>query len=101
MTPLFRSTASRPAGLCAAVAFGLALASAGCAVGPDFKTPAPPPVADPNRPYTEAPMPAQTASAPGTGGAVQRFAAGQDIPAAWWQVFHSEPLDRLIRSALS
>ena len=26
---------------------------------------------------------------------------GQDIPAIWWGVFHSEPLDRLIRSALA
>ena len=74
---------------------------AGCAVGPDFKTPAPPTLADAGRPYTEAPVPAQTASAPGTGGAQQRFADGQDIPAAWWQMFHSDPLDQLIRSAMA
>jgi NodT family efflux transporter outer membrane factor (OMF) lipoprotein len=73
---------------------------AGCAVGPDFKAPSAPQVADASRPYTPTPLPAQTASAPGTGGASQRFVAGQDIPAAWWQLFQSEPLDELIRSAL-
>jgi NodT family efflux transporter outer membrane factor (OMF) lipoprotein len=72
-----------------------------CAVGPDFKRPDAPVVADPSHPYTPAPLPAQTASAPGTGGAAQRFAIGQDIPAQWWQVFHSEALDGLIRSALA
>ena len=83
------------------VAIGLAIGLAGCAVGPDFKTPPAPAVADATRPYTPVPVPAQTASAPGTGGASQRLALGQDIPAAWWQLFHSEPLDQLIRSAMT
>jgi len=82
-------------------AYAVMACMAGCAVGPDFKAPAAPAVADASRPYTEAPLPAQTASAPGNGGEAQRFAMGQDIPAAWWQVFHSEPLDQLIRSALT
>jgi len=43
----------------------------------------------------------QTASAPGVGGAAQRFVNGQDIPALWWQVFHSPALDALIREALA
>jgi NodT family efflux transporter outer membrane factor (OMF) lipoprotein len=79
----------------------MGMALAGCAVGPDFKSPEAPQVADAAHPYTPVPLPAQTASAPGTGGAAQRFATGQDIPALWWQVFHSAPLDELIRSALS
>jgi NodT family efflux transporter outer membrane factor (OMF) lipoprotein len=54
-----------------------------------------------DHPYTPAPLPAQTASAPGAGGAAQRFAAGDDIPALWWQLYRSEPLDQLIRSALA
>lgn len=83
--------------LCAAI--GLALA--GCAVGPDFKVPEAPAVANAKSPYTSVPLPAATASASGAGGASQRFAMGQDIPAIWWGVFHSEPLDQLIRSALA
>jgi NodT family efflux transporter outer membrane factor (OMF) lipoprotein len=79
----------------------IALALAGCAVGPDFETPAPPQVADTSHPYTPTPVPALTASAPGTGGAAQRLTMGQDMPAQWWQLFHSDPLDQLIRSALT
>jgi NodT family efflux transporter outer membrane factor (OMF) lipoprotein len=75
------------------------IALAGCAVGPDFERPAAPVVEGPS-PYTPAPLPAATASAPGTGGAAQRYVVGQDIPALWWNAFHSEPLDQLIRSAL-
>lgn len=82
------------------IAASVAAALAGCAVGPDFVAPTAPAVADSTHPYTPVPLPASTASAPGTGGAVQQFAAGQDIPALWWQVFRSEPLDQLIRSAL-
>jgi NodT family efflux transporter outer membrane factor (OMF) lipoprotein len=97
MTHHFRRLAQSPA----AVAGACALALAGCAVGPDFKSPPAPRVADGSRPYTPAPLPAQTASAPGMGGLAQRFNPAQDIPAAWWQVFHSEPLEQLIRSALT
>jgi NodT family efflux transporter outer membrane factor (OMF) lipoprotein len=75
------------------------LTIAGCAVGPDFKPPAPPAVADASRPYTPAPLPAQTASAPGTGGAAQRWVSTQDVPALWWQMFRSPALDALVRSA--
>jgi NodT family efflux transporter outer membrane factor (OMF) lipoprotein len=85
------------AGLTTAVVAALA----GCAVGPDFKTPAAPVIADASHPYTPVPMPAQTASAPASGGAAQRLVTGQDIPAQWWQMFHSEPLDQLVRSALT
>ena len=100
MSSSFQRASPRRSILASAVAGGL-LAFAGCAVGPDFRTPAPPPIADAERPYAEAPVPAQTASAPVMGGATQRFATGQDIPAAWWQVFHSDPLDQLIRSAMA
>ena len=72
-----------------------------CAVGPDFVPPAAPPVADASRPYTPVPVPAQTASAPGGTGDAQRFVQGRDIPALWWQLFRSEPLDQLIRSGLA
>jgi NodT family efflux transporter outer membrane factor (OMF) lipoprotein len=76
-----------------------ALALAGCAVGPDFKTPELPAGAQ-GPDYTASPLPARTAEAPGKAGAAQEWARGMDIPAQWWAVFHSEALDRLIRSAL-
>lgn len=85
----------------ASLAASIALALTACAVGPDFKPPEPPRVAAEDHPYTPVPLPAQTASAPGAGGAPQRFAPGDDIPAQWWQLYRSEPLDQLIRSALT
>src|ERR1700761_2729744 len=75
----------------------LASCLAGCAVGPDFHKPEPPAVTG----YTRDPLPSQTVSAPADHGAAQRFVSDMDIPAAWWQVFHSEPLNRLIRDALA
>ena len=86
----------------AVIAAGLV---AGCAVGPDFRTPAAPTV----KGYTEGALPAATAAATvgstagstTDGGAAQRFVAGLDIPGQWWTVFRSEPLDRLIRQALA
>ena len=46
-------------------------------------------------------MPQQTVAAPGAAGAAQVFSPGQDIPAQWWLVFHSDALDRLIRASLT
>ena len=89
-----------PAWRRASLAASIALALTACAVGPDFKPPEAPQVAA-DHPYTPVALPAQTASAPGTGGAAQRLVAGDDIPAQWWQVYRSEPLDQLIRSALA
>lgn len=56
---------------------------AGCAVGPDFKRPDAPTV----RSYTEGTLPSETVSAPGTGGSMQRFVQGADIPEQWWTLF--------------
>ncbi len=69
---------------------------AGCAVGPDFKSPPAPAVTG----YTKEPLPTQTVSTNGEHGAAQRFVPDMDIQADWWQVFHSEPLDKLIQDAL-
>jgi len=79
--------------------FPLFMASllAGCAVGPDFKPPAPP---DGGDSYTPTALPAQTASAPGPAGQAQRFVPGQDIPGQWWSLFQSPALDQLVRDAL-
>lgn len=75
----------------------VAAALAGCAVGPDFRRPDPPAAAS----YTADALPSETAEAKGAGGAPQRFLSGQEIPAQWWALFRSEPLDRLIRQALA
>jgi len=75
----------------------LAAALAGCAVGPDFRRPAPPAVTS----YTAEALPAETAGAPVSGGAAQRFASGEEIPPQWWALFRSEALDRLVRQALA
>lgn len=75
----------------------LAAALAGCAVGPDYRRPTPPPVAS----YTPEALPVETAAAPGVGGATQRFVSGGEIPARWWELFRSEALDRWIREALA
>jgi NodT family efflux transporter outer membrane factor (OMF) lipoprotein len=75
----------------------IALSMAGCAVGPDFKKPAPPAVAA----YTDHPL-AETAATPGVaGGEAQRFVAGADISGDWWTLFHSRPLNDLIDQALA
>jgi len=69
----------------------------GCAVGPDFRSPKAPST----NTYTATPLPEKTAAAPGVGGAAQCFVPGQDIPAQWWTLFHSEALDQLIHLALA
>jgi NodT family efflux transporter outer membrane factor (OMF) lipoprotein len=66
-----------------------ATALSSCAVGPDFAPP-PPPEA---KHFT----PERTAS-PGDG---QRFVEGRDIPAEWWKLFKSKPLDNLVRESLA
>jgi NodT family efflux transporter outer membrane factor (OMF) lipoprotein len=69
---------------------------AGCAVGPNFKKPAPPDVSD----YTAAPL-TSTVAANVAAGRAQRFAKGADISADWWSLFHSKPLSELIEQSLA
>jgi outer membrane protein TolC len=70
-----------------ALSAATALLSA-CAVGPDF---APPPAPAASHVTPERP------ASPGEG---QRFDEGRDIPADWWRLFRSKPLDALVREAL-
>ena len=65
-------------------------------VGPDFVRPIPPNAEG----YTATPLPATTASAATTGGEAQHFQPGKDIPAQWWTLFHSDPLNALIDEAI-
>ncbi len=74
-----------------------ALVLTGCVVGPDFKRPAAPGATG----YADHPLSA-AADTPGVaGGAAQRFVDGGDIPADWWTLFHSRPLNALIEQALA
>src|SRR5581483_10251854 len=73
-----------------------ALLLSACAVGPNFKTPAPPAVSA----YATH-QPTTTTAVPGVaGGAAQTIVAGQDLPGDWWTLFHSQPLNDLIAQAL-
>ena len=75
----------------------LAALCQGCAVGPDFLRPDPP--ADKTY-FGEAP-PSETVAIPDVlGGEAQRFVADLDIPAQWWEVYQSKPLNDLIERAL-
>src|ERR1035437_1304577 len=74
------------------MAIAISLVASGCAVGPDFKSPESPSAADKNS-YTPTALPAQTVEAGGKSGDIQRFNFGEDIPAQWWSLFHSEALD--------
>lgn len=74
-----------------------ALFVAGCAVGPNFKKPAPPAVSG----YTPAPLQTTVGVTNIAGGGVQRFVAGMDIPGEWWMLFHSQSLNQLIDRSLT
>lgn len=77
--------------LAAAVAVSL-LASA-CAVGPDFRRPEPPAV----NAYRPEPLRDEA----GTDGESQHVIAGADIPAQWWELFHSPALNSLVQRSLA
>lgn len=75
---------------------GVSLILVGCAVGPDYKTPAAPTA----QRYSPQVLPAQTAKADDPFGEAQKFDSQQSIQADWWQVFHSTKLNELIKQAL-
>ena len=68
----------------------------GCAVGPDFESPAAPDVEG----FTSSPLPAKTVSTEVAGGEAQRLVRDLDIPGQWWTLFHCEALNALIEEAL-
>ena len=69
----------------------------GCAVGPNFKPPAPPAAHG----YVAGALPSTTSAAPGNGGVAQDFVNGLDIPGQWWTLFQSRELNALIDQALT
>src|SRR5579863_5287146 len=70
---------------------------AGCAMGPNFKTPAAPQVNG----YTPSPLSTTSSATDIAGGEAQRFVEGLDIPGEWWTLFHSKALNGLIERALA
>jgi NodT family efflux transporter outer membrane factor (OMF) lipoprotein len=80
----------------AIAALGMALGLSACAVGPDFKAPAPP--AD--QAYTSEALPPQTDATGVPGGEAQHFQIGGDLPGQWWTLFGSAKLDALIQQAM-
>jgi NodT family efflux transporter outer membrane factor (OMF) lipoprotein len=80
--------------------FALSAFVTGCAVGPNFHTPAAPVV---NK-YNAHPLPsrtASTASAKGNSGISQVYVYNRDIPAEWWQLFRSPAIDELVRTGMA
>jgi len=74
----------------------LLLLLGGCAVGPNFHPPAAPAVSG----YTPTPLPVKTSAADVPGGGAQNFVQGLDISGQWWELFHSQALNRMIAEAL-
>jgi NodT family efflux transporter outer membrane factor (OMF) lipoprotein len=68
----------------------------GCAVGPDFRRPAPPQASD----YGSSTALTTTGVKDLPGGETQQLMPGLDIPGQWWTLFHCPPLDDLIDRAL-
>lgn len=69
------------------------LLTSACTVGPDFRRPEPPAV--------KAYLPELPRAEAGTDGESQRFVSGADIPAQWWELFHSPALDTLVQRSLA
>ncbi len=90
-----------PRNLLAAGRLGAALATAalgaGCAAGPNYQRPQPPP----NAGYSPAPLPAVTAAAEVRGGEAQRLIADTDVSFGWWHSFNCPALDALVRRAFT
>ena len=84
--------------MAAVVGFGVVLS--GCAVGPDFVAPAAPPANSYGAP-TIATSGVQAGAVPTTPTVSQRVEPGADVPGLWWELFHSEALNRLVESALA
>ncbi|HEY3521421.1 MAG TPA: TolC family protein, partial [Rhodanobacteraceae bacterium] len=94
-----RKTWARAIAMCIrapVLAGACAIALAGCAVGPDFRKPAPPKT---DR-YIAEPL-SVTMGADVAGGNAQRFDVGADIAGDWWTLFHSKQLNALIEAALA
>jgi len=75
----------------------LALALAGCAVGPQFRAPE----VEESAGYRRDALPEATVSAPVATGDAQRFLETADLPTRWWANFASDELNRRVEQALT
>ena len=73
------------------------LALAGCAVGPNFKPPAPPTQTTYLPPGERAPLTNEGLAAT----PVQTVDLGAQVTADWWTLFHSAELDAVVRQAIA
>lgn len=78
------------------ISFLVAAGFTACAVGPDFRQPDAPDV----NTYLPEELPTETAASPVLGGEARRFHFGEEIPAEWWTLFHSQALNEVICQAL-
>ncbi len=85
-----------PAGLRLTLVASGALSLAGCAVGSDFRRPAAPAIPG----YTAQRLPGTTAPAAAKDGQAQTFSVGADVTGAWWDLFRSPGLTRLVAETL-
>jgi NodT family efflux transporter outer membrane factor (OMF) lipoprotein len=68
----------------------------GCAAGPDYVRPA----ATLPSSYTATPSEQATVASDAKFGESQTFVVERDIPAQWWELFHSQPLNALVSASL-
>jgi NodT family efflux transporter outer membrane factor (OMF) lipoprotein len=68
---------------------------ASCAVGPDFHQPQAPDASSYLHPSSDT-APLQTQP-----GDVQNLSPGAELAGEWWQLFHSPPLDQVVRASLA
>jgi NodT family efflux transporter outer membrane factor (OMF) lipoprotein len=81
------------AGILWALMVSCLLGVGGCAAGPDFTRPVPPPATR----YTAETLRGEGASADGE---VQHIALGENIQGAWWTLFRSDAIDALVTQAV-
>lgn len=80
------------------LALSIALAMAGCAVGPHYQSPAAPTDSG----YRSDALPAQTQAIPGIPqGDAQRFVSATPVSAQWWKQFDNDELNRRVELALA
>ncbi|HEY6892923.1 MAG TPA: efflux transporter outer membrane subunit, partial [Rhodanobacteraceae bacterium] len=75
----------------------VAVALAGCAVGPNFRAPDAPTVPS----YTADKLPESTTATDAPTGDAQKFLDGQPVPERWWTTFASEEIDHRVDRALA
>jgi NodT family efflux transporter outer membrane factor (OMF) lipoprotein len=77
-----------------AIVLACVLGFGGCAVGPNFIRPTPPPAAR----YTADTLRGESASANDT---AQHLALGREVAGDWWSLFRSDAIDQLVKQAVA